>query len=187
MSSKSDDYTPQQYKKYNGQSVFKALSAIGTEASADELANFISQDIGESETIILPEIKQVLRRGILNGFLVRNGIYYSFIGDELVMQVDSAKRQRKRSSSRRAPKRAVQKYHEESEEEEVEEEEEENEGEQEEEMQADSSKGGRSPVKLYEIYNPAESDSEDEESDEYYEDKPPQKRVRLHEIYNQNC
>lgn len=179
MALNSDDYTPQQYKKYNGQSVFKALSAIGSEASADELAHFISLDIGENEEIILPEVKQVLRRGVSNGFLVRKGQYYSFVGEEFIMQSDSAPRHRKRPSKRYTHQRATETYTDESEGVEMEEKEEDVE-----ETHAHSSKVvRRAPVKLYESYRPPESDSEDDDdSDQYYEDEPRQKRIRLQQI-----
>lgn len=185
MASKSDKYTPQQYKKYNGQSVFKALSAIGSEASADELANFISQDIGQREETLLPEVQQVLRRGIANGFLVKNGDYYSFIGNNLEMHLDSARSRRPHSSSRKSvtPNRVqlVRRNYEEGEEGSEDEESEENGSEQEdfEGMETDSVPTVRPIVKLYEIYNPPESQSEDEDSEQYYEDEPPQKRIRL--------
>lgn len=190
MASNSDQYTPQQYRKYNGQSVFKALTAIGNEASADEVANFISQDIGEREEIILPEVKQVLRRGITNGFLVRNGKFYSFVGDDVNMQTDSARRRPTRSSNKRnVPRRiatASKSNYEEEEgtEEEVSEEEESvedgSEHEDSAEMQEDSKPVFRRPkVKLYEIRRQSESENEDEESEQYYEDEPPRKRIRL--------
>lgn len=191
MASNSGDFTPQQYRKYNGQSVFKALSAIGTEASADELANFISEDIGANKRVILPEIRNVLRRGITNGFLQRNGEYYSFITDDYEMQVDSVPSRRRQRSVRETPKRKsssnVEREENVSEDEELGEEEETDEDENvydnREEMDTDSSAMPHPPkVKLYERYSPPDN-TDDEENEEYDEDDynraPPQKRVRL--------
>lgn len=95
----NSDYTAQQYRKYNGQMVFRALRAIGNEVSAEDLANHISQHIGEREEKILPEIKEVLRRGIVNGFLVRNGTNYSLVGEDDNVQIDYASRRKRPSSS----------------------------------------------------------------------------------------
>lgn len=188
MTSNSNEYTPQQYKKYNGHSVFKALNAIGNEASAEELANFISKDIGKRQETILPEVKHVLRRAISNGFLLRNGKLYSFIGDD--MHVDSVQRQRTPSSGRKtfATKRASSSKsnyveEEESEEEGSEEGSEEDGSEQDdddaEEMETDNMPVGRPRVKLYEIRHSHVNESENDESEDDYEDEPPQKRIRL--------
>ncbi len=178
MASNSDEYTPQQYRKYNGQSVFKALSAIGNEASADELANFISQDIGKSEDAILPEVKQVLRRGISNGFLVRSGQFYSFISDDQVMQVDSASKRRR--TRRGTSSKKTNEVEDVSEEEVSGDEESDDQFEDAEEMQTDNSLKFRPKVKLYEVYHPPAAESDDEHSEEYDEEEPPpSKRIRL--------
>lgn len=185
MTSNSNEYTPQQYKKYNGHSVFKALNAIGNEASADELASFISKDIGKRQEAILPEVKQVLRRAISNGFLLRKGKLYSFIGDD--MHIDSAQRRRTHSSGRKAgaTKRASSsKYveEEESEEDGSEEGSEDDGSEQDddfEEMETDNMPVSRPRVKLYEIHHSNAYESEDDDSEDDYEDEPPQKRIRL--------
>lgn len=93
MASNSEEYTSQQYRKYNGQTVFKALSAMGNEGSAEDLATFISEDIGMDQGEILPEIKQVLRRGVSNGFLERKGHSYRFYHEEI--QTDSGRRRKR--------------------------------------------------------------------------------------------
>lgn len=181
-SNSTNQFTPQQYIRYNGQSVSKSLNAIGNEASADELANFISQDIGQKAEEILHEVKKVLRRGVANGFLERNGEYYSFIGNAPEVHVDSDKRRGNHSSNRKikTPRRIelVRKnYVEEEVEEESIYEEEDSEPEEFQEMQADSVENFRPKVKLYEIYHPPESGSDDDEQN--LEEEPPQKRTRL--------
>lgn len=169
MTSNSDEYTAQQIIKYNGHILSKALIAIGNEASADELTNFISQDIGQRKDIILPEVKQVLRRGVDNGFLVRNGPYYSISGKNIDAYVDCAAERRRTHSSNRSnriketPKRfsLVRKSH-------VEEEQEEEANSQgdDSEMETDSVPKFRAKVRLYGINDSPGTGSQDSKDEQ---------------------
>lgn len=169
----NSDYTPQQYRKYNGQMVFKALRAIGSEVSADDLASYISKHIGEREEIVLPEIKQVLRRGIVNGFLVRNGTNYSLVGEEEGgMQVDSGPSRKRHSSgdggieidsnkrhkisSRKLFSNQIRHIEDDYT----------DEGDEEESDDQEDNWESIGKVKLYEVFIPSEGDTEDEENEE---------------------
>lgn len=175
MQSNSNDYTPQQYRKYNGQSVLKALRSIGKDATADELANYISQDINEEEDTILPEIKNVLRRGITSGFLQRHGIHYSLVGEEDNIQVDGAPKRRSSNNDvqvdgpKRRRKTKSRPVFEEDEEFEMEQ----------------ASDDDRPRVKLYEMAVGSEYETDGGEDVEEFstesEDEPPRKSVTFKE------
>lgn len=202
MASNSNYFTPQQYRKYNGQSVFRALSAMGNEASADELADFISEDIGARQEVILPEVKSVLQRGISNGFLKRNRKLYSFITDEHIMEVDaepiqSRSRQWSTNTGRtpnrsRATNAEREEYY--SDEEVSEEEQTDEDDSTPGDMETDSLAMPRPTVKLYEVYSPPtgretddEQNEESEDDDDDQDQQPPQKRIRLLPIMPHNA
>lgn len=184
MASNSNEYTPQQYRKYNGQTVFKALSAMGNVATAEELADFISQDIGLREDTILSEIKLVLRRGITNGFLERKGNIYSAIRGDVNMEMDSAPRRKARSSRNTAgPSRRTTPANVVDDDSEFDDSDEDDGSEDDahdEDMQTDGPAQRRPRVKLYEVYEPPSSDEDIDD------EQPPQKRIRLRSNLKKN-
>lgn len=88
----SQEFTRQQYRKFNGQSIMLALSTMGGLATADELAEHIGSSIDQPSHIVKPEVSQVLRRGISNGFFQRRGKKYCLYNEGSTYQVDSRKR-----------------------------------------------------------------------------------------------
>lgn len=90
-------HTLEQRRMNNGKLVTNALQLMGGESTASNLLKQISYNIGQPEEFVEP--KQVLRRGINNGFLVKRGKSYLFPGAEYLYQADSGKRKRRRSSS----------------------------------------------------------------------------------------
>lgn len=90
------EFTPQQYRKFNGQSIMLALEAMGGSASADDLATHIGASIDQPQHIVKSEVTQVLRRGISSGFFQRRGKqYFLFNNESITYQVDGKKRKRK--------------------------------------------------------------------------------------------
>ncbi len=75
-------YTQEQHKTNCGKLVASTLpstlQAIGGKGTADDLLAEISYRLGQSEEIIEPQLKQVLRRAIRDGFLMRKGRAYLF-------------------------------------------------------------------------------------------------------------
>lgn len=90
-------YTLEQRRMNNGKLVTNALQLMGGESTASNSLKQISYNIGQPEEFVEP--KQVLHRGIKNGFLVKRGKSYLFPGTEYLYQADSGKRKRRRSSS----------------------------------------------------------------------------------------
>lgn len=95
-----EEFTPQQHKKFNGQSVMLALESMGGSATVDDLTKHIGVLIEQSDDLVKPEVKKVLRRGITNGFLQRRGKNYFLFNQSNAYEVDSKpKRKRKADSS----------------------------------------------------------------------------------------
>lgn len=95
-----EEFTPQQHKKFNGQSVMLALETMGGSASVDDLTRHIGILIDQTEDLVKPEVKKVLRRGITNGFLQRRGKNYFLYNQNNAFEVDSKpKRKRKVEAS----------------------------------------------------------------------------------------
>lgn len=86
------EFTPQQYKKYNGQSIMLALENMGGSATADDLAEHIGVSINQPQHIVKAEVMQVLRRGISNGFFQRRGKSYFLFNGETYEEDNSRKR-----------------------------------------------------------------------------------------------
>lgn len=91
----SQEFTPQQYRKFNGQSIMLALDALGRSASADDLAKYIGDLIDQPQDAVKAEVSQVLRRGISNGFFQRRGKKYCLFNEGSACDVDSGSRKRK--------------------------------------------------------------------------------------------
>lgn len=108
-------YTPEQRRMVNGKIVTIALQVLGGESTTENLLQQISYSIDQPEELIEPELKQVLRRGIRNGFLIKRARKYLFPVQEYSYQVDSDQkrkrsRSRSRSSSRTPPPRPSTSY-----------------------------------------------------------------------------
>lgn len=89
------EFTPQQYKKFNGQSIMLALDAMGGSATAEDLATHIGVMIEQPQDIVKAEVQQVLRRGISNGFFQRRGKTYCLFNGDSGYQVDGKTPKRK--------------------------------------------------------------------------------------------
>lgn len=76
MNSKELELTPQQYKKYNGQSIMSALSSMGKKATLEELSKHIAQLTNQAEEYVRTEVLNVLDRGLNDGFLLKHGQFY---------------------------------------------------------------------------------------------------------------
>lgn len=87
------EFTPQQYKKYNGQSIMLALENMGGSATADDLAEHIGVSIDQPQDIVKAEVRQVLRRGISNGFFHRRGKKYFLFNGE-TYETDSRRKRK---------------------------------------------------------------------------------------------
>lgn len=82
MSKKLNEFTPQQYKKYNGQSIMLAFKSMDNKATLDDLSKYIARSIEKPEENIRNEIINVLNRGIDDGFLLKRGQYYLLAGKD---------------------------------------------------------------------------------------------------------
>lgn len=91
----SQEFTPQQYRKFNGQSIMLALESLGGSATADTLAEHIATMIDQPQDIVKAEVSIVLRRGISNGFFQRRGKEYFLFSESSLYDVDGGKRKRK--------------------------------------------------------------------------------------------
>lgn len=92
------DYTMQQYRKFNGQTVMKALQLMDYRATTNKLAKHFAASINESEEDIKDAVKRVLSNAVANGFLVTRGKSYQLPGALYAYQADG----RKASNSRRS-------------------------------------------------------------------------------------
>lgn len=80
---------PNQINMFNGQSLLSALASLGNNATATELTKYIANLICLPKELIRPEVNRILRAGINNGFLVKNGINYLLAGQNELHQVDA--------------------------------------------------------------------------------------------------
>lgn len=80
-------YTQEEHKLNNGKLVASTLQSIGGEGTVEDLGEKISYLTGASKEQVEPQLKQVLRQAIRDGFLIRNGKVYSF--PEHKYEVDS--------------------------------------------------------------------------------------------------
>lgn len=99
-------YTLQQYKKFNGQTVMKALQTMNYHATTNKLAKYIAASIQQPEEDIKDTVKRVLQSAVANGFLVTRGSSYQLPGEVYTIQTDSPK---PRSNSRRNAVRKISK------------------------------------------------------------------------------
>lgn len=82
MNKKLKELTPQQYKKYNGQSIMLAFKSLSNEATLDDLSQYIAQSIGKTEELVRGEVINVLNRGIDDGFILKRGEHYVLAGKD---------------------------------------------------------------------------------------------------------
>lgn len=85
-------YTAQQYKKFNGQTVMKALQSMNYKGTTNKLAKFIAASNNKREEDIRDTVKRVLSDAVANGFLVTRGSSYQLPTPTFTVQVDSRKR-----------------------------------------------------------------------------------------------
>ncbi|KAG4079097.1 hypothetical protein HA402_001068 [Bradysia odoriphaga] len=93
----SPKYTVQQYKKFNGQTVMKALQSMNYNATTNKLAKHIAACNNKREEDIKSTVKRVLSDAVANGFLITRGQSYRLPTPTFIVQTDS----RKRLNSRR--------------------------------------------------------------------------------------
>lgn len=86
------EYTPQQYRKYNGQAVMKAIESMGYQATANKIAKAIGTAIKQPEEVVLEQVKEVLKFAVANGFLVTRGKSYLLPGVAFSIQTDGRRR-----------------------------------------------------------------------------------------------
>lgn len=87
MDKKYNELTPQQYKKYNGQSIMTAFKSVGNKATLDDLSKFIARSINQPEEYLRNEVMNVLDRGVDDGFLLKCGQHY-LLGGKDDYQID---------------------------------------------------------------------------------------------------
>lgn len=88
------EFTPQQYRKFNGQSIMLALQNMGGSATADDLADHIGALIDQPQHIVKQEVRLVLRRGISNGFFQRRGKKYFLFSEGSAYQLDGSRKRK---------------------------------------------------------------------------------------------
>lgn len=82
-------YTLQQYKKFNGQTVMKALQSMDYRATSNKLAKYFAANSDHSEEDIRDTLRHVLKNAVANGFLITRGKSYQLPG---AIQTDSRKK-----------------------------------------------------------------------------------------------
>lgn len=95
-----NEYTDDEHKMYNGQTVMSVLSNLGNAATSERICDEIGFLSRQAKEVVEPEVKRILRRGIANGFLVKFGRNYLLAGEHTTIEVDS-----KRKSYRNIGKR----------------------------------------------------------------------------------
>lgn len=90
----TQEFTPQQYRKFNGQSIMLALQNMGGSATADDLADHIGTMIDQPQHIVKQEVRLVLRRGISNGFFQRRGKNYFLFSEGSAYQLDGSRKRK---------------------------------------------------------------------------------------------
>lgn len=74
--------TPQQYRKYNGQSIMAAFKSMGNRATVDDLSACIARSIQQPEEYVREEVVRVLNRAVDDGFLLKREQYYILVGKD---------------------------------------------------------------------------------------------------------
>lgn len=82
-------YTLQQYKKFNGQTVMKALQSMDFHATSNKLAKYFAANTDHSEEDIRDTLRRVLSNAVANGFLITRGKSYQLPG---AIQTDSRRK-----------------------------------------------------------------------------------------------
>lgn len=80
MDPKFIEYSEGQCRKNNGQTVLSVLARLGDVATAEKICDEIVSMNNQPKEIVEPEVKRILRRGIINGFLVKFGKNYLLSG-----------------------------------------------------------------------------------------------------------
>ncbi|KAG4070470.1 hypothetical protein HA402_005702 [Bradysia odoriphaga] len=92
MNSKFSEYTDEDHKMHNGQTVISVLSYLGNAATSDRICDEISYLSSQTKETVEPEVKRILRRGISNGFLVKFGKHYLLSSENTTVEVDSKRK-----------------------------------------------------------------------------------------------
>lgn len=82
MDKRENKFTPQQYKKYNGQSIMAAFKSMGDRATVDDISGCIARTIHQPEECIREEVANVLNRGVSDGFLLKREQYYILVNKD---------------------------------------------------------------------------------------------------------
>lgn len=105
MASKLSEYSEEESRKLNGQTVMAVLSHLGDAGTADKICNQIAGMVNERKDVVEPEVKRILRRGVSNGFLVKFGKNYLLSGKDDTVEVDSKRRAYKQIGKREATRK----------------------------------------------------------------------------------
>lgn len=92
-------YTPEQHKTNCGKLLASTLQFMGKGTAADIIEE-ISYNIGRSEEIVERDVKNALRKGIINGFLIKQGNLYMV--PKHAYEVDSTANKRSRLATPRS-------------------------------------------------------------------------------------
>lgn len=101
-------YSSEQRRMDNGEVVTKALNFMNGRGSLTKILKHIPYNQSQTKESVESQLKQVLRRGIESGFLIRRGKTYHFTAQPQQFQIDSdqkRKRSRSRSNSPATPPR----------------------------------------------------------------------------------
>lgn len=110
MNSKFNEYTDDEHRMYNGQTVMSVLSNLGNAATSERICDEISYLSNQSNNVVEPEVKRILRRGISNGFLVKFGKNYLLSGEHTAVEVDSKRKSYKQIGKRDKRKKNVKSF-----------------------------------------------------------------------------
>lgn len=91
-------YTPQQYTKFNGQTVMKALQSMDYQATSNKLSKYIATNTNQRLEDVHDTVKRVLRSAVANGFLITRGKSYRLPSAAYTLYMDGKRVNRKRNS-----------------------------------------------------------------------------------------
>lgn len=86
------EYSQEECKRYNGQTVMSILTSLGDAATANQICNVIAHKVNLSKEDIETEVKRVLRRGISHGFLVKFGKNYLVSGKDNSFEIENKRK-----------------------------------------------------------------------------------------------